>query len=74
MNYNIKISKIETSKVSELDFDNIPLGRVFTDHMFICEYANGEWVNPRIEPLKQISMHPATMALHYGQAIFEGMK
>lgn len=74
MSYNIKITKVEKSKVSDFDFDNIPLGRAFTDHMFICEYANGQWNNPRIEPLKQISMHPATMALHYGQAIFEGMK
>ena len=74
MSYEIKITKVEKSKVSEFDFDNIPLGRAFTDHMFICEYANGQWNNPRIEPLKQISMHPATMALHYGQAIFEGMK
>ncbi|GGK09999.1 branched-chain-amino-acid aminotransferase 2 [Yeosuana aromativorans] len=74
MSYDIKITKVEKSKVSEFDFDNIPLGRAFTDHMFVCEYANGQWNNPRIEPLKQISMHPATMALHYGQAIFEGMK
>jgi len=74
MNYDIKITKVEKSKVGELDFNNIPLGRVFTDHMFICEYANGTWNNPRIEPLGLISMHPATMALHYGQAIFEGMK
>ena len=70
----IKINKIEHSRVSTLDFNNIPLGRTFTDHMFICDYNNGEWVNPRIEPLKLIPTHPAAMALHYGQAIFEGMK
>lgn len=74
MKYNIKISKIEKSNVDKLDFNNIPLGRTFTDHMFICDYENGEWVNPRIEPLHLIPTHPAAMALHYGQAIFEGMK
>jgi branched-chain amino acid aminotransferase len=74
MLHNIKISKIEKSKIHSLDFNNIPLGRTFTDHMFICEYENGEWVNPRIEPLHLIPTHPAAMALHYGQAIFEGMK
>ena len=74
MSYNIKITKVKHSKVDELDFDNIPLGRTFTDHMFICDYENGEWVNPRIEPLHLIPTHPAAMALHYGQAIFEGMK
>ena len=33
MSYEIKITKTEHSKVSEFDFDNIPLGRAFTDHM-----------------------------------------
>ncbi len=70
----IKITKTENSKLSELDFNNIPLGKIFTDHMFICDYDNGSWHNPRIEPIHDIPTHPATMALHYGQAIFEGMK
>lgn len=74
MKHNITINKIEESKVKDLDFDNIPLGRTFTDHMFICDYQNGQWNNPRIEPLERIPTHPAAMALHYGQAIFEGMK
>ncbi|MFD1062119.1 branched-chain amino acid aminotransferase [Winogradskyella litorisediminis] len=74
MNYNISITKVEKSQVDDLDFNNIPLGTTFTDHMFICDYENGEWTNSRIEPLKPIPTHPAAMALHYGQAIFEGMK
>ena len=74
MKYNIKISKVEKSRVHDLDFNNIPMGRTFTDHMFICDYENGEWINPRIEPLHLIPTHPAAMAFHYGQAIFEGMK
>jgi len=74
MKHNINIKKIEISKVSELDFNNIPLGKTFTDHMFICDFDNGQWSNPRIEPLEAIPTHPAAMALHYGQAIFEGMK
>ena len=74
MSYTININQVEQSKVGLLDFDNIPLGRTFTDHMFICEYSNGAWINPRIEPLELIPTHPAAMALHYGQAIFEGMK
>jgi len=74
MKYNIKITRTEKSKVDDLDFNNIPLGKTFTDHMFICDYANGKWINPRIEPLHHIPTHPAAMALHYGQAIFEGMK
>ncbi len=74
MSYNIKITKINESKVSQVDINNITMGNAFTDHMFICDYQNGEWINPRIEPLEMIPTHPAAMALHYGQAIFEGMK
>ena len=70
----IKITKTENSKLNELDFDHIPLGKIFTDHMFICDYENGSWNHPRIVPMQTIATHPATMALHYGQAIFEGMK
>jgi len=71
---HIKITKTAHSKVDAVDFGNIPLGRTFTDHMFICNYENGQWTIPRVEPLDLIPTHPAAMALHYGQAIFEGMK
>ncbi|MEW7290349.1 branched-chain amino acid aminotransferase [Aquimarina sp. 2304DJ70-9] len=74
MEPEIKITRTSNSGLKDIDFDNIPLGRTFTDHMFICEYENGAWQNPRIEPLELIPTHPAAMALHYGQAIFEGMK
>lgn len=74
MKPNISITKVTQSKVENIDFNNIPLGTTFTDHMFICDYENGQWTNPRIEPLALIPTHPAAMALHYGQAIFEGMK
>lgn len=70
----IEITKTTQSKLDTIDFDNIPLGRTFTDHMFICEYADGQWQNPKVTPLELIPTHPAAMALHYGQAIFEGMK
>jgi len=74
MSHNISITNAKKSRVDTIDFNNIPLGTTFTDHMFICDYENGEWTNPRIEPLALIPTHPAAMALHYGQAIFEGMK
>lgn len=70
----IAITKTTTSKLSSVDFEKIPLGRAFTDHMFICDYKDGQWSNSRITPLDLIPTHPAAMALHYGQAIFEGMK
>lgn len=70
----INITTTTTSRLDALDFENIPLGRTFTDHMFICEYEGGQWRNARVQPLELIPTHPAAMALHYGQAIFEGMK
>ncbi|PKV52912.1 branched-chain amino acid aminotransferase [Aquimarina sp. MAR_2010_214] len=74
MEQKIKITTTSDSKLKDIDFSTIPLGKAFTDHMFICDYEDGAWQNPRIEPLALIPTHPAAMALHYGQAIFEGMK
>ncbi|WP_338409118.1 branched-chain amino acid aminotransferase [uncultured Flavobacterium sp.] len=74
MSYEIKITPIEKTKIDSIDVNNIIMGFSFSDHMFICDYENGAWHNPRIEPLALIPTHPAAMALHYGQAIFEGMK
>jgi len=44
------------------------------DHMFVADYDDGVWKNIRIEPYAPITFGPSMMALHYGQAIFEGMK
>ena len=71
---NIKINKVEKSRISEVDFDNLPFGRVFSDHMLVMDYTNGKWQTPEIIPFQNLSMHPATSVIHYGQSIFEGMK
>jgi branched-chain amino acid aminotransferase len=70
----IQIQKVEASKINQIDFENIPFGRVFTDHMFLVDFSDGAWKNPRIVPLTDFSLHPAASVLHYGQTIFEGMK
>ena len=64
----------EVSRIGEVDFDNLPFGRVFTDHMLVMYYENGEWSRPIIKPFENLSLHPATSAIHYGQSIFEGLK
>jgi branched-chain amino acid aminotransferase len=74
MKYNIALTKTKTSQLSQVDFDNIPFGRVFSDHMFVADYDGKDWKNLRIVPFESFSMHPAAMGLHYGQSIFEGMK
>jgi branched-chain amino acid aminotransferase len=71
---SIKITKVAKSKIQEVDFDNLPFGKHFADHMFEIDYADGKWGEPTIVPFANLSLHPATSALHYGQAIFEGLK
>ena len=70
----ISINNIEQSRLSSVDWENLPFGRVFSDHMFTMDYANGQWENPEIVPYGNLAMSPATSVLHYGQSCFEGMK
>ena len=60
---------------SKPDDANLGFGTLFTDHMFNMDYSlDGGWQAPRIEPYGSIEMDPATMFLHYGQGVFEGLK
>lgn len=70
----IQIQKTSQSRISEVDFTNLPFGKIFTDHMYICDYDNGQWQTPQIVPFGDISFSPALSAIHYGQSLFEGMK
>ncbi len=70
----IQVEKTTKSRLQEVDFQNLPFGKVYSDHMFLADYRDGEWKNFRIIPYGYIPMSPATPALHYGQSIFEGMK
>ncbi len=70
----IKITKTTNSGLDKLDFNNIPFGKVYSDHMLIADYVDGAWQAPEIVPFDVMATHPGIMALHYGQSIFEGMK
>ncbi len=72
--FNINIRKVESSRIHELDKNNIEFGKVYSDHMLIADYEDGEWKQPEIIPYGNMSMSPATSFIHYGQAIFEGVK
>jgi branched-chain amino acid aminotransferase len=74
MKYNIDVTLTPVSRLSTTDFNNIPFGATFSDHMFMADYENGEWKNMQILPFGYIPLHPANLAIHYGQSIFEGMK
>jgi len=71
---DIKITKTTHSRLSQTDFSNLPFGKIFSDHMFVADYADGEWKNFEIVPYAEIGLSPAISALHYGQAFFEGLK
>jgi branched-chain amino acid aminotransferase len=70
----IAITKAENLKQKPEDTE-LTFGTAFTDHMFNMDYTpEKKWHNPRVEPYSPIEMDPSTMVLHYGQAIFEGLK
>jgi len=70
----MKIEKIKESRINTVDFKNLDFGGVFTDHMYSCDFIDGEWINSEITPYKPITVSPASRVFHYGQACFEGMK
>ncbi|WP_273566226.1 branched-chain amino acid aminotransferase [Maribacter halichondriae] len=70
----ILVEKAKTSKINQVDFDNLSFGSVFSDHMLVCDYRNGAWETPKIMPYQPISLEPSAKIFHYGQSIFEGMK
>jgi branched-chain amino acid aminotransferase len=74
MGYKITVEKAKSSRIGEVDFAHLPFGKHFSDHMFIADYYEGDWHNCRIVPFGNFEIHPALSSLHYGQAIFEGMK
>jgi branched-chain amino acid aminotransferase len=71
---SIKITKVQHSKIKDVDFNSLSFGTVFSDHMLISTYKNGRWEVPEIKPFQPISLDPSAKIFHYGQSIFEGMK
>lgn len=70
----MKITRIENSRISQIDYSNLGFGKYFSDHMFIQKFANKTWGEAEIVPYQQIMMYPSNITLHYGQSIFEGQK
>ena len=70
----MRIEKASISRLNDTDFNNLKFGEVFTDHMFVTDYEEGKWFDPRIVPYKSIEIEPSANVFHYGQAVFEGMK
>ncbi len=71
---DIPIQRVAKSRLPEVDFAHLGFGQVFSDHMLVVDFADGAWQEPVIMPYGKMEFTPALIALHYGQAIFEGMK
>ncbi|MEL0457210.1 branched-chain amino acid aminotransferase [Flavobacteriaceae bacterium SZ-1-7] len=71
---DIEVIKTKASKIKEVDFDNLKFGSVFSDHMLVCDYKDGKWQAPKVEPYQPITLDPSAKIFHYGQSVFEGMK
>lgn len=70
----MKTTRVQETKINSVDFENLVFGKTFTDHMFYCHYRDGKWQTPEITPYKPLTLDPSASVLHYGQAVFEGMK
>lgn len=70
----IPVRKNPYPKLNEVDFKNLEFGKYVSDHMLVCDYADGTWKTAQVVPYANLSMSPTTLALHYGQTVFEGMK
>jgi len=71
---DIAVRKTNHPGINEVDFQNLEFGKYVSDHMLVCDFANGEWKAPHILPFSNLSISPTALALHYGQTVFEGMK
>ncbi len=69
----MKISKSHESRVPK-NLSDVSFGNVFTDHIFMAQYKDGKWDEGKIIPSGTVTFPPTIMAIHYGQACFEGMK
>lgn len=70
----IPVEHIAKSRISSIDFKNLEFGKYISDHMIVADFKDGKWHEPTIVPFGDMLMSPAMLSLHYGQAIFEGMK
>lgn len=71
---DFNITKIERSKLNDINLENIPFGKYMTDYMLEVDYEDGKWQTPEIKPYQPLLMQPSLAAIHYGQSIFEGVK
>jgi branched-chain amino acid aminotransferase len=71
---SIPIAYIEKKKPKPSS-SALGFGQYFTDHIFQIKYSREKnWHSPEIIPYQNFQIDPGASVLHYGQALFEGMK
>ena len=70
----IPVKKTNHSALDQVDWNALQFGQFTADHMFESIYRDGMWQDAGIRPFQNLSLSPTTLAIHYGQSVFEGMK
>ena len=68
------ITRVEHSRRPSVDFDNLPFGSIWSDHMLVADNIDGEWTGAEIRPYGPMEIYPSSKALQYAVAMFEGFK
>jgi len=71
---DLKITRVQNSRLPQADFSTLGFGNLYSDHMFSMIHEDGHWQQAEILPFGPVQIHPANSALHYGQTVFEGLK
>lgn len=74
MSASIPVTRVETSRRPSVDFDRLPFGRIFSDHMFVATCVDGEWGAGEIVPYGPLPVYPTSLAIQYAVSVFEGFK
>lgn len=71
---SIPVTLSSTPRFSEQLRDSAAFGAVFSDHVLVADYIDGQWGEPAIVPYGPLPLPPGPSVAHYGQGIFEGFK
>ena len=75
MDFRIETVPPEQRRPKPTDENSLGFGKIYSDHMFTMRWtSDGGWGEPAVKPFANLDLSPASLVLHYGQTIFEGLK
>ncbi|MDD9982675.1 MAG: aminotransferase class IV, partial [Gammaproteobacteria bacterium] len=75
MDFRIETASPEQRRPKPTDENSLGFGKIYSDHMFTMRWtSDGGWGEPTVTPFANLDLSPASLVLHYGQTIFEGLK